>query len=100
MCGVVLASYALPIMPLSSRISAEGAAPASVMIFVKTPSLSILEQRLKKRGSETAQDSQMRLKIAIQELREEPNYDYTIINDNLSRAYQRLESIVYEEIYG
>ena len=70
----------------------------AVTIFIKTPSLEILRERLIKRGSETPETVDLRLNIARQELKETKNYKYIINNDNLNKAYKELKTIIRKEI--
>lgn len=72
--------------------------PGAISIFIKTPSLKILESRLKRRGSEGKRVLRLRLETARKELREAGRYQYVVINDSLGLAYKRLESIVLQEI--
>lgn len=72
--------------------------PGCVRIFIKTPSLKILKQRLEKRGTESVEDLKLRLSIAKDELQEERKYDYVIVNNHFTHAYKRLESIMGLEL--
>lgn len=72
--------------------------PSAVRIFVKTPSLKILEKRLKGRGSENRGTVQLRLETARKELKEKKNYDYVIVNDHLNHSFKQLVSIVSSEL--
>lgn len=73
----------------------------SIKIFVKTPSIEILEKRLLVRGTESIESVSHRLEKAIQELKEENNSDAIIINDILSTSkkdvYQLIHSYIYKE---
>ncbi|KAI8138161.1 guanylate kinase [Fennellomyces sp. T-0311] len=67
-------------------------------IFVKPPSLEILEQRLRGRGTETEEAVQGRLAIAKGEIEygETPgNSDRTIVNDDLESAYAQLKDAIF-----
>lgn len=67
-------------------------------IFVKAPSLAVLKERLKKRGSETKTNLALRLKIAREELKEARRYNKIIINDRLNQTVKKLESVIYREL--
>ncbi len=75
-----------------------GRIPRAVRIFVKTPSLAILEKRLKGRGSETKGVVKMRLDTARKELKEAKNYDHIIVNDHLTHAFKQLKEVVSSEL--
>lgn len=72
--------------------------PKVVTIFIKTPSMAVLEKRLQVRGSEQGDAVRIRLKTAREELKEVKCYDYVIVNDDLRRAYGQLEKIIELEI--
>lgn len=66
-------------------------------IFLQPPSLDALRQRLIKRQTESLASIEQRLQWALKELKEGRRYDYLIVNDDLSTAYQVLRSIVIAE---
>jgi guanylate kinase len=68
--------------------------PDAVKIFIKTPSIKILESRLKKRASENHESLALRLKFAKEELKEAKRYDHVVVNASLNRAAKQLEGIV------
>ncbi|MCB9771527.1 MAG: guanylate kinase [Candidatus Omnitrophica bacterium] len=68
-------------------------------IFIKTPTLRHLKQRLQKRGTEDLETLKLRLKIAKEEIKEAGEYDYVVINDSLPHAYQELSRILRKEIF-
>lgn len=72
----------------------------AIKIFVKVPSLKILEKRLKGRGSETAKNLRLRLKVAKEELKEAKDYHHVIINDNLGRSFFKLEHLIISLVDG
>jgi len=65
----------------------------AVLILISPPSLSVLEQRLIKREKRNDNDIKTRLKIALSELEEFHIYDYIIINDDLEKAFEKLDII-------
>jgi guanylate kinase len=71
--------------------------PCAVLVFVMTPSMKALEQRLRKRKKDAEQVIQKRLKNARKELGYLPKYCYLIINDRLTKAVEQLEKIVEAE---
>ena len=72
--------------------------PGALRIFIKTPSMKVLEARLKARGSESKESLTLRLKIARKELREAKYYDHVVINADLNKALQELQEIVGNEL--
>ncbi|KAL0482650.1 guanylate kinase GUK1 [Acrasis kona] len=74
-----------------------------VVIFVKAPNFEVLEQRLRKRGTETEDVIQVRLKNAIKEVeiadKNENNlFDVVLVNDNLERCLQEIKDVITKHI--
>jgi guanylate kinase len=73
--------------------------PDALLVFVKTPTLADLKKRLSKRGTESAEDFKLRLKVAKDELKEAKNYHHVVVNDTLAHAYRDLTKILNKEIF-
>jgi guanylate kinase len=69
----------------------------AVFIFIKPPSLLALKQRLMTRNADSQESIELRLSQAEKELEFEKHYDYQIINDNLSSAFEVLKAILIAE---
>lgn len=68
-------------------------------IFVCTPSLEVLEERLKGRGTETEESLKKRLELAKVDMeygKAEGNFDLLIVNDKIEDAYRELETFLKE----
>ena len=50
------------------------------------PSMEVLEQRLRNRGTDSEESIRKRLARSAKELEEAPQFDVTIVNDDLQRA--------------
>lgn len=75
--------------------------PADVLkIFVLPPSLEVLEERLRGRGTDDPQVIERRLRRAVEELQHYPEYDYLVINDDLEQAYATLRAIYLVRRHG
>ncbi len=68
--------------------------PATVSIFILPPSLIILEERLRGRGTDSDDIIEKRLQGAIEELSHYTEGDYLVVNDNFETAMQDLQTIV------
>jgi guanylate kinase len=68
--------------------------PDAVTIFVTAPSREVLEKRLRSRATESEGEIDERLDVAARQLALEPEFRYTIVNDDLERALAELEAIV------
>lgn len=64
------------------------------VIFVKPPSLKVLENRLKARDTEDAKSLKARLKRAEEELKFEPQADYALENNDFDTAYMRTKNAI------
>ncbi len=71
--------------------------PKSVLIFVLPPSLSELRKRLIARGTETAEQIDMRTRTTIDEIKKIKDYSYFIINDDLQTAVDDAWTIINAE---
>ena len=72
----------------------KAAMPEAVTVFLAPPSLEVLEQRLRGRGTETEEKIRSRLETARQELLLAPTYDFTVINDDAERAAREIKDIL------
>jgi guanylate kinase len=70
---------------------------ALLRVFLTPPSLSILEQRLKRRGTDSVPVIQKRLSVAKQEIAQWKNFDYLIISTSIAEDLRRMESIIDAE---
>jgi len=71
--------------------------PGSVFVFVIPPSMEALRQRIVGRGTESDEAVQIRLQQAPKWIEEGLQYDYVIINDDLSSAVRHLRAIIEAE---
>lgn len=71
--------------------------PDCVLIFIMPPSIEELEARITGRGTETEEVRERRLKEALGEIAQAEKYDYTVVNDNLDAAVDRVSQIMKEE---
>ena len=71
--------------------------PGAATIFVMPPSFPILEQRLRGRSKDSEEAIQRRLQVARDEVASFTEYDFIVINDELTAAVDRLRGIVQAE---
>lgn len=67
--------------------------PGAVSMFVLPPSRAELEQRIRRRGQDSADEIQRRLERAGKEMLSYSSYDFAIINDDLDRAGREAQAI-------
>ncbi len=68
--------------------------PSALAVFIKPPSAEVLEERLRKRGTEDAQSLKERLERAEMELGKARHFDRVIVNDRIERAGEELVDMV------
>lgn len=71
--------------------------PQALSVFVLPPSSRVLEERLRKRGTEGEEDLGRRLENALEESRQKDEYDYVVLNDQLHRAVEEFCGIYEKE---
>lgn len=69
-------------------------APLLCTVFIAPPSPEELERRLLQRGTDEAEVIRVRLANARQELQAWPEYQYRVVNDEVSRAVDDLQAIL------
>ena len=72
-------------------------AGALVTVFLTPPSITVLEERLKKRASDALEEIQKRLGIARKEIAQWKNFDYLVISSTIAEDLRRMEAIVDAE---
>jgi len=66
-------------------------------VFVMPPTFAVLEQRLRGRSKDSEAEIQRRLQVARDEVAAFSEYDFVIVNDEVTAAVDRLRSIVVAE---
>lgn len=69
----------------------------AVTVFVLPPSWDELRARLERRGEDSSDTIDLRLRNAAAEMAEVHNFDFVIINDSFDRALFDLKSIVHAQ---
>lgn len=68
--------------------------PDAVLVFLCPPSLDVLEQRLRARGTEDEATLQRRLARAKSELDERKHYDHVITNESIDNTVTQVVQII------
>ena len=106
-------SYGTPVLPIKQRlmegidvildIEVQGARqvkkkmPKAVAIFLFPPSMAVLEERLRARGTDPEEKILQRLERARKEYARAAFYDYLVINDEVERAVEEICAIITAE---
>ena len=68
----------------------------AIFLFIAPENIEVLKNRLEKRGTESQEAIERRLKNAIGEIAQKNKYDYVIINKDLDDAYRELQKYIFE----
>jgi guanylate kinase len=74
------------------------AMPESVQVFIAPPAPESLRERLARRGTDSAEQIDQRLKTAELELAAQEEFHHVVVNDEIERAAAELERIVRGEL--
>ncbi len=66
----------------------------AISIFIQPPSVEVLRQRLINRGTDSMEDIQARVNKAEFEISIGPQFDHTVINDNLETAVNEVHDLI------
>lgn len=66
----------------------------ALSIFVMPPSVAVLEERLRSRGTDSEEAIVKRLARSAEELKQAPQFDVTIVNDDLQRAVDETRRVI------
>jgi guanylate kinase len=88
------------IVDIEGAVAIMAYAPETITIGVRPPTHEVLEQRLLDRAREAEDEIAFRLDLAKNELGriDEELFRYIIVNDDYSKAVERLTAIVYSEL--
>lgn len=68
----------------------------AISIFIQPPSVEVLRERLIKRGTDSMEDIENRVNKAEFEISIGPQFDYTVINDDLDTAVAEVHDLIEE----
>ena len=86
--------------PVLLKIDLQGARqvrdamPDARLVFLAPPSVDELKRRLRGRGTESEETIRRRMEHADDELRAEPEFDLTVVNDSIERAAAELVGLL------
>jgi guanylate kinase len=84
-------------LDLQGAINIKNQFSESVLIFLVPPTVAVLEQRLRDRGTDDEAIILKRMNKAHDEIRNFMEYDYVVINEALDRTIATVESIIISE---
>ena len=81
------------VIDVQGGAAVKGRKPGSVLAFLAPPSMTELKRRLNTRGTDSAAVMRRRLREASRECAAGENYDYLIINDDLTETVEALAQV-------
>jgi guanylate kinase len=79
---------------VQGAIQVRQTAPTGVFVFIRTPTFRILEQRLRRRSTESEEVILGRLRRAREELAEAHWYDHQLVNDDFDVCAQEFSGLL------
>lgn len=68
--------------------------PEATLVFIGPPSMEELKRRLAKRGADSAEVIEQRMKNAKAEMAQAERYHHVVVNDDLDNAVSEIEAII------
>lgn len=82
---------------IQGALKVKKAYPEGLFIFILPPSMAELKNRITNRGSETPESLMTRVTSAHKEISFVSKYDYAVVNDTVSSACEKIQSILIAE---
>lgn len=79
---------------VQGAMQVKAAVPDAVLIFMTTPNIKVLRERLEGRQTESQQVIEQRLATALEEIEYINCYDYLIINNEIEQTVADLKNVV------
>lgn len=67
---------------------------SALAVFVKVPSVEVLEQRLRNRGTDSEESLVKRLNKVKEEMEYAPFFDETLVNDDLQTSFNKAQNLL------
>ena len=67
---------------------------AALSIFIHPPSIAVLEERLRKRQTDSEEKIQLRIAKAAEEMSHSSAFDHVVVNDDLTVAIDQIEQLI------
>jgi len=84
---------------VKGALTVQGKYPENaVTIFIRTPSLEVLRERLTARGTETPETLEERVAKAAEEQEFAHHFDHIVVNDDLEKAVAEITDIVHRYV--
>jgi guanylate kinase len=96
----IQAAGRIPLLDLETEgaVRVKKRVPGAVTIFVQAPSFEENERRLRMRDTEDETEIEKRLDVARAQLQQAEEFDHLVVNDDLERAVEELQTIIRGEL--
>ena len=81
-------------LDVKGALKLKAAQPMVLLIFLSPPSLEVLEERLRKRGTESEEQLQRRLAQARWECNQAGRFDHIVVNDDLEKTVTSITTLM------
>ena len=81
-------------LDVKGALKLKAARPDVLLIFLSPPSLEVLEERLRKRGTESGKQLQRRLALARWECDQAGRFDHVVVNDDLDKTVNSIRILI------
>lgn len=88
----------IAVVEIQGGMNIERIFPDAVLIFIVPPSMEILEERLRKRNTDSEEDIRWRMENSKREMKYKSRYDYVVINDDIEKAVFKIADIIEGEM--
>ena len=75
-------------LDIQGAVQVKEAVPEAVLVFIETPSMKDLSERLRERGTEDPETRARRIEAGYEEVKVGRTYDHIIVNDRLETAVE------------
>lgn len=79
---------------VNGGLSIKSSYPDALLIFISPPSMEVLEQRLRNRGTEDEETIMRRLLRVSMEMEKGATFDVRVVNDDLTRVTDEIHALV------
>jgi guanylate kinase len=96
----IQAAGRIPLLDLETEgaVRVKKRVPGAVTIFVQAPSFEENERRLRMRDTEDETEIEKRLDVARAQLQQAEEFDHLVVNDDLERAVEELQTLIRGEL--
>ncbi len=84
---------------IQGAMQVKGKKPDAVYIFIMPPSKEELIRRITLRGTENQAEIEKRMGQVDHEMAQSSNYDYVVVNDDITTAVKKIRDIIIAERY-